>query len=164
MADKLHLAVGVMGNAASLLLYAAPILTFSRVIMKRSLEEFSCVPYTIALLNCLLYAWYGFPILKVAVMAVLVITIFSITALISASVFHDHHHRKSPNLVGCPLCILQLVLYCKYRNNVVTEEPAKWDVEKNNHHDNDNDNDDKIKPNICSPVIDHAHNNINGKC
>ncbi|GAB4826270.1 hypothetical protein Ancab_009135 [Ancistrocladus abbreviatus] len=36
MGDRLRLAVGIMGNAASLLLYSAPILTFSRVIKKKS--------------------------------------------------------------------------------------------------------------------------------
>ncbi|XP_010261514.1 PREDICTED: bidirectional sugar transporter SWEET3-like [Nelumbo nucifera] len=64
MGDTLRLAVGVMGNAASLLLYAAPILTFKRVIRKRSTEEFSCIPYIIALLNCLLYTWYGLPVVS----------------------------------------------------------------------------------------------------
>lgn len=60
----MRLAVGVMGNAASLLLYAAPILTFATVIKKKSAEGFSCVPYTVALLNCLLYTWYGLPVVS----------------------------------------------------------------------------------------------------
>ncbi|CAN1267656.1 Bidirectional sugar transporter SWEET3 [Linum perenne] len=64
MGDKLRLAVGIMGNAASLLLYSAPILTFKRVVERKSTEEFSCIPYIIALLNCLLYTWYGLPIVS----------------------------------------------------------------------------------------------------
>ncbi|KAJ7959292.1 Bidirectional sugar transporter SWEET [Quillaja saponaria] len=64
MTNWLFLMVGVMGNAASLLLYAAPILTFPRVIGKKSTEEFSCVPYIVALLSCLLYTWYGLPIVS----------------------------------------------------------------------------------------------------
>ncbi|KAJ6376045.1 hypothetical protein OIU77_000921 [Salix suchowensis] len=64
MGDTLRLAVGIMGNAASLLLFSAPILTFYRVIRKKSTEEFSCVPYIIALLNCLLYTWYGLPVVS----------------------------------------------------------------------------------------------------
>jgi uncharacterized protein with PQ loop repeat len=39
-------------------------LTFSRVIRKKSTEEFSCAPYIIALLNCLLYTWYGLPVVS----------------------------------------------------------------------------------------------------
>lgn len=38
--------------------------TFRRVIKKKSTEEFSCIPYIIALLNCLLYTWYGLPVVS----------------------------------------------------------------------------------------------------
>lgn len=38
--------------------------TFKRVIRKKSTEEFSCIPYTIGLLNCLLFTWYGLPIVS----------------------------------------------------------------------------------------------------
>lgn len=39
-------------------------LTFRRVVRKKSTEEFSCVPYIIALSNCLLYTWYGLPVVS----------------------------------------------------------------------------------------------------
>ncbi|KAK4431358.1 Bidirectional sugar transporter SWEET3 [Sesamum alatum] len=230
MEEKLRLAVGIMGNASSMLLYAAPILTFSRVIKKRSTEEFSCVPYILALLNCFLYTWYGLPIVsykwenflvvtinglgilleisfiliyfyfapangkkKVAMLTIPVLLVSCLVAILSAFLLHDHHHRKafvgsvglvasvamygsplvvvkqviqtksvefmpfylsffsflasslwmaygllshdlflaSPNLVGSPLGILQLVLYCMYRNRRTTEQPQKWDLELN---------------------------------
>ncbi|KAI8564972.1 hypothetical protein RHMOL_Rhmol03G0224500 [Rhododendron molle] len=193
MGERLHVAVGVMGNVASTLLFAAPILTFSRVIRKKSTEEFSCVPYIIALLNCLLYTWYGLPVKKVAMMTVPAILVFCVTATISAFLFHGHHHRKvfvgsvgliasmamygsplvvmkrviktksvefmpfylsffsflastlwlaygllshdivlaSPNFVGSPSGILQLVLYFMYRKKGIIEEPHKPDIEKN---------------------------------
>jgi len=38
--------------------------TFKRVIRKKSTEEFSCIPYIIALMNSLLYTWYGLPIIS----------------------------------------------------------------------------------------------------
>lgn len=38
--------------------------TFKRVIRKKSTEEFSCIPYIIALLNCLLFTWYGLPVVS----------------------------------------------------------------------------------------------------
>ncbi|XP_058206113.1 bidirectional sugar transporter SWEET3 isoform X2 [Rhododendron vialii] len=229
MGERLRVAVGVMGNVASTLLFAAPILTFSRVIRKKSTEEFSCVPYIIALLNCLLYTWYGSPVVslgwenlslvtingagilleisfiliffwfasvrdkKVAMMIVPAILVFCVTATISAFLFHGHHHRKvfvgsvgliasmamygsplvvmkrviktksvefmpfylsffsflastlwlaygllshdivlaSPNFVGTPSGILQLVLYFMYRKKGIMEEPHKPDIEKN---------------------------------
>ncbi|XP_057480235.1 bidirectional sugar transporter SWEET3-like isoform X2 [Actinidia eriantha] len=37
----------------------------------------------------------------------------------------------SPNLVGTPLGVVQLVLYCKYRKKGIMEEPKKLDIEKN---------------------------------
>ncbi|XP_022738645.1 bidirectional sugar transporter SWEET3-like [Durio zibethinus] len=160
MGDRLRLAVGVMGNASSLLLYAAPILTFSRVLRKRSTEEFSCVPYIVALSNCLLYTWYGLPVvsyrwenfpvitinslgiilelsfifiyiwfaptrgkIKAGVIATTVILLFSITAIISALVFHDHHHRKvfvgtvglvaSVAMYAAPLVVVKQVIMTK---------------------------------------------------
>ncbi|XP_057451092.1 bidirectional sugar transporter SWEET3-like [Lotus japonicus] len=61
MAETLRMAVAVLGNAASVSLYAAPMVTFKRVIRKKSTEEFSCIPYIIGLLNCLLFTWYGLP-------------------------------------------------------------------------------------------------------
>ncbi|KAI3517711.1 hypothetical protein L1887_16928 [Cichorium endivia] len=64
MIALLHLAVGLMGNAASFLLYVAPMWTFARVIKMKSTEEFSFLPYTITLLNCLLYTWYGLPVVS----------------------------------------------------------------------------------------------------
>ncbi|KAK7858370.1 bidirectional sugar transporter sweet3, partial [Quercus suber] len=31
---------------------------------KKSTEEFSCLPYIVALFNCLLYTWYGLPVVS----------------------------------------------------------------------------------------------------
>ncbi|KAG5019176.1 hypothetical protein JHK87_015031 [Glycine soja] len=64
MAETIRLAVAVLGNAASVALYAAPMVTFRRVIRKKSTEEFSCFPYIIGLLNCLLFTWYGLPVVS----------------------------------------------------------------------------------------------------
>ncbi|KAK7282614.1 hypothetical protein RIF29_11531 [Crotalaria pallida] len=64
MAETLRMGVAVIGNVASVSLYAAPITTFKRVIKKKSTEEFSCIPYIIGLLNCLLFTWYGLPVVS----------------------------------------------------------------------------------------------------
>ncbi|KAL1206682.1 Bidirectional sugar transporter SWEET3 [Cardamine amara subsp. amara] len=235
MDDKVRFTVGILGNGASLLLYTAPILTFSRVIKKRNTEEFSCFPYVMTLFNCLIYTWYGLPIvshlwenlplvtingvgillesififiyfcfasskekIKVGVTFVPVMVVFALTTVVSAVVLDDHHHRKSfvgsvglvasismygsplivmkkvietksveympfylsffsflasslwlaygllshdlflasPNMVGTPLGILQLILYFKYKNKKelapTTMVMNKWtDDEKN---------------------------------
>ncbi|KAK7410685.1 hypothetical protein VNO78_01677 [Psophocarpus tetragonolobus] len=232
MAEILRLVIAVLGNAASVALYAAPMVTFKRVIRKKSTEEFSCIPYIIGLLNCLFFTWYGLPVVsykwenfplvtvngvgivlelsyvliyfcyasskgkvKVAMTVIPVLLLFSVIALFSAFAFHDDHHRKKllvgsvglgvsvamygsplvvmkkviqsksvefmplplsmcsflatvlwliygllirdifvagPSLVGTPLGILQLVLYCKYRKASVVKEATKGDMEKAN--------------------------------
>ncbi|GAA0186889.1 hypothetical protein LIER_34177 [Lithospermum erythrorhizon] len=247
MGELLRLGVGIMANAASMLLYAAPILTFSKIMKKKSTEGFSCVPYVLALFNSLIYSWYGLPVVsyqwenfllvtinglgvfleasfiimyfyyatsagrkKAAMVTLPIMLIISSVITISAFVFHDHHHRKefvgsiglvasvsmyasplvvmkqviatksvkfmpfslsffsflssslwmvfgilshdifimSPNFIGTPLSIFQLILYCKYRKRGVMEEPEKWDVEKENvqfQEDQVEEEDDKKK-------------------
>ncbi|EES00047.1 hypothetical protein BDA96_03G016700 [Sorghum bicolor] len=214
--NTVRVAVGILGNAASMLLYAAPILTFRRVIKKGNVEEFSCVPYILALFNCLLYTWYGLPVVssgwenlpvatinglgilleitfigiyiwfapaekkRFALQLVLpVLALFALTAALSSFMAHTHHMRKvfvgsvglvasismysspmvaakrvietksvefmpfylslfsflssalwmiygllgrdffiaSPNFIGVPMGMLQLLLYCIYRRD-----------------------------------------------
>ncbi|KAI3909020.1 hypothetical protein MKX01_011779 [Papaver californicum] len=62
--ELVRYAVGIIGNVVSILLYAAPIITFRRVIEKKSTGEFSCIPYVSALLNCIIYTWYGSPLVS----------------------------------------------------------------------------------------------------
>ncbi|KAM3238244.1 Bidirectional sugar transporter SWEET1b [Capsicum annuum] len=57
----LHFVFGIFGNATALFLFVAPIITFKRIIQKKSTEQFSGLPYVMTLLNCLLSAWYGLP-------------------------------------------------------------------------------------------------------
>ncbi|KAK3166152.1 hypothetical protein QOZ80_1AG0042090 [Eleusine coracana subsp. coracana] len=55
---------GVSGNVIALFLFLSPVVTFWRIIRKRSTEDFSGVPYNMTLLNCLLSAWYGLPFIS----------------------------------------------------------------------------------------------------
>ncbi|XP_030544141.1 bidirectional sugar transporter SWEET1-like isoform X2 [Rhodamnia argentea] len=52
---------GVLGNAAGLFLFLAPMVTFKRIISSRSTEQFSGVPYVMTFLNCIAFTWYGLP-------------------------------------------------------------------------------------------------------
>ncbi|CAN0928551.1 Bidirectional sugar transporter SWEET1 [Linum grandiflorum] len=61
MNDIPHFVFGILGNAFAAFLFLAPTITFKRIIKNKSTEEFSGVPYTMTLLNCLLSAWYGLP-------------------------------------------------------------------------------------------------------
>ncbi|KAJ6418758.1 hypothetical protein OIU84_002020 [Salix udensis] len=113
MGDTLRLAVGIMGNAASLLLFSAPILTFYRVGI---LLEFSFI---------IIYFWFTSSRgkIKVAITVIPVILVFCITATISAFALHDHHHRKifvgsvalaaSVAMYGSPLVVVKKVIKTK---------------------------------------------------
>lgn len=61
MGNVLHLIFGILGNIFGTALFLSPAITFYYVIRKGSTEEFSGIPYVAALLNCLLYTWYGLP-------------------------------------------------------------------------------------------------------
>eukprot|EP00253_Pinus_taeda_P031867 PITA_31867 len=226
MANYVQLSIGILGNAASLLLYGAPIVTFRRVIKRRSTGDFSGLPYAITLLNCLLYAWYGSSLISNGLENILVLTVngigiilelsfvciylkfaprksklamvtilvgvmmvFASIATVSQLALHDHKSRKTlvgtsgmiatvvmyasplsviklvirtksvefmpfhfslfifinsclwmtyflldkdlilacPNIVGLPLGISQIVLYCMYRKQPVHEEQKVLD-------------------------------------
>ncbi|GAA0162760.1 hypothetical protein LIER_18784 [Lithospermum erythrorhizon] len=60
----LHLLFGIFGNATGLFLFLAPMVTFKRILLSRSTEQFSGIPYVMTLLNCLLSAWYGLPFIS----------------------------------------------------------------------------------------------------
>ena len=60
----MQLVFGVIGNATALLLFLAPMITFKRIVMNKSTEQFSSIPYAMTLMNCLLSAWYGLPFIS----------------------------------------------------------------------------------------------------
>ncbi|KAF7130427.1 hypothetical protein RHSIM_Rhsim10G0083700 [Rhododendron simsii] len=62
--DTAHFVFGILGDATGLLLFLAPLITFKRIVMNKSTEQFSGIPYVMTLLNCLLSAWYGLPFIS----------------------------------------------------------------------------------------------------
>ncbi|XP_026658741.2 bidirectional sugar transporter SWEET3b isoform X3 [Phoenix dactylifera] len=87
-------------------------LTFQRVIRKRSTEEFSCIPYITALLNCLLYTWYGLPIVSRGWENFPVITINGLGILLETSFifiyrwFAVPEQKKFVSLMVMPVIVL----------------------------------------------------------
>ncbi|KAL1831160.1 hypothetical protein DCAR_0101141 [Daucus carota subsp. sativus] len=61
MTGVLHSAFGIFGDLTGLFLFLAPVITFKRILLNKSTEQFSGIPYVMTLLNCLLSAWYGLP-------------------------------------------------------------------------------------------------------
>ncbi|KAK2653788.1 hypothetical protein Ddye_013644 [Dipteronia dyeriana] len=132
MGNRLRLAVGVMGNAASLLLFTAPILTFSRVIRRKSTEEFSCIPYILSLLNCLIYTWYGLPIVTHKWENFLLVTINGLGILLEISFILIYFWFATPKakmksaavvmpvlLMFCIIAAISAFLFHNHRNRKV---------------------------------------------
>ncbi|KAL5984700.1 Bidirectional sugar transporter SWEET3b [Asimina triloba] len=95
--------VGSVGLVASVAMYSSPLVVMKQVIKTKSVEF---MPFYLSLFSFLassLWMCYG---------------------LLAHDMF-----LASPNLLGCPLGFLQLVLYCVYRKKKPT--PEKADVEKN---------------------------------
>ncbi|XP_059661392.1 bidirectional sugar transporter SWEET2 [Cornus florida] len=72
-------AAGIAGNIFAFGLFVSPIPTFRRIIRNQSTEQFSGLPYIYALLNCLICAWYGTPV--VSTDNILVMTVNSLGAV-----------------------------------------------------------------------------------
>nr|WFP22891.1 sugar transporter protein SWEET [Stipagrostis pennata] len=86
MITGIRVTIGFIGCAVSMLLYAAPILTFKRVIKEATVGEFSCIPYILTLFSCLIYCWYGLPVVSSG-WENLTVAIISITGLVFEMAF-----------------------------------------------------------------------------
>ncbi|KAJ8752956.1 hypothetical protein K2173_008691 [Erythroxylum novogranatense] len=121
----LRLVVGIFGNVAAIFLFSAPILTFKRIIRNKSTEEFSCIPYVISLLTCVVYTWYASPVLtfimiylcfapakekvKITSMTLLVTVLSILVVIITIFAYEDHHHRNI--IVGSIAVVTASVMY-----------------------------------------------------
>ncbi|XP_058210276.1 bidirectional sugar transporter SWEET2 [Rhododendron vialii] len=104
-------AAGIAGNIFAFGLFVSPIPTFRRVIRNKSTEQFSGLPYIYALLNCLISAWYGSPLMSVD--NVLVTTVNSSGAvfqIIYITLFITHAEKpQKVRMFGLLLAVLGIV-------------------------------------------------------
>ncbi|KFK33126.1 hypothetical protein AALP_AA6G334100 [Arabis alpina] len=61
-AQQVRTIVGVIGNVISFGLFLSPVPMFWRIIKKESVEEFQPYPYVFTVMNCMLWIFYGLPI------------------------------------------------------------------------------------------------------
>ncbi|XP_020594898.1 bidirectional sugar transporter SWEET6b-like, partial [Phalaenopsis equestris] len=54
--------VGIIGNGISFTLFLSPVPTFLEIYRKKSVLQFSPIPYLTALANCMLWLFYGLPV------------------------------------------------------------------------------------------------------
>ncbi|CAA0838578.1 Bidirectional sugar transporter SWEET7 [Striga hermonthica] len=60
--DDARTIVGIIGNIIALVLFLSPVPTFIGIWKKKSVDEYSAVPYLATLVNCGLWVLYGLPI------------------------------------------------------------------------------------------------------
>ncbi|XP_078431704.1 bidirectional sugar transporter SWEET4-like [Wolffia australiana] len=60
--DAVRTVVGIIGNVIALVLFLSPVPTFVTICKKKSVEQFSAIPYLATLLNCMLWVLYGLPL------------------------------------------------------------------------------------------------------
>ncbi|XP_020272295.1 bidirectional sugar transporter SWEET3b-like [Asparagus officinalis] len=90
--------------------------TFRRVIRKGSTEEFSCIPYIIALLNCLLYTWFSMPVVSKGSENFTVATINGLGILLESSFIIIYIWFASPKLNGLGILLESsfIIIYIWY--------------------------------------------------
>ncbi|KAK7308592.1 hypothetical protein VNO77_42211 [Canavalia gladiata] len=114
MVDTLLFAVAAFGNATTISLYVTQIVTFKRIIRKKCIEESSCIPYIIRLFNCLLFTWYGLPVVSYTWQNFPLVTVNGIGVLLHFSFLLIYFWFASPKakmkvaMTAIPL----LLLFC----------------------------------------------------
>ncbi|CAH2080017.1 unnamed protein product [Thlaspi arvense] len=61
-AKQIRTIIGVIGNVVSFGLFFSPMPTFWRIYKKKSVEEFQPYPYVATMMNCMLWVFYGLPV------------------------------------------------------------------------------------------------------
>ncbi|XP_078431011.1 bidirectional sugar transporter SWEET5-like [Wolffia australiana] len=82
-ADTARSIVGIAGNVISFGLFLSPLPTFLKICEKKAVEGFSPVPYLATFLNCMMWVFYGLPIVHPN--SLLVITINGAGLLLQAA-------------------------------------------------------------------------------
>lgn len=99
---------GIAGNIFAFGLFLSPLPTFRRIIRNESTEQFSGLPYIYALLNCLITAWYGLPMISSD--NILVTTVNSIGAvfqIVYITIFIKYAEKtKKLRMIGSVLSVL----------------------------------------------------------
>lgn len=101
-------AAGIAGNIFAFGLFLSPVPTFKRIIRSESTEQFSGLPYIYALLNCLITAWYGLPMISID--NLLVTTVNSIGGIFQIAyiaIFIKHVEKtKKLRMIGLLLSVV----------------------------------------------------------
>jgi len=76
--DTISTVIGILGNITAVLLFLSPVPTFCEIVKKRSIGSYSAVPYVCSLGNCLIWVFYGLPIITPNLILVITINGFGV--------------------------------------------------------------------------------------
>ncbi|PIN25838.1 Multitransmembrane protein [Handroanthus impetiginosus] len=116
--------VGIIGNIIALILFLSPVPTFIRIWKKRSVEQYSPVPYLATFINCGLWSLYGLPLVHPH--STLVVTIngtgfvIEIVYLSLFLIFSDSKKRLRVVAIVVAECVFMAVLALLVLNLVHT--------------------------------------------
>uniref|UniRef100_J3L1Q2 Bidirectional sugar transporter SWEET n=1 Tax=Oryza brachyantha TaxID=4533 RepID=J3L1Q2_ORYBR len=99
--DAARNVVGIIGNVISFGLFLSPVPTFWRICKRKDVEEFRADPYLATLLNCMLWVFYGLPVVHPN--SLLVVTINGVGLVVEGTylvIFFLHTHEKRSMIVG----------------------------------------------------------------
>uniref|UniRef100_A0A0E0B089 Bidirectional sugar transporter SWEET n=1 Tax=Oryza glumipatula TaxID=40148 RepID=A0A0E0B089_9ORYZ len=102
--DLIRNVVGIVGNVISFGLFLSPVPTFWRIIKEKDVKDFKADPYLATLLNCMLWVFYGLPIVHPN--SILVVTINGIGLVIEAvylTIFFLFSNKKNKKKMGVVL-------------------------------------------------------------
>ncbi|CAM6017772.1 unnamed protein product [Sphagnum balticum] len=110
MAVDLKFILGIIGNITAICLFTSPIPTFWDIIKKKSVQDFSGIPYVCTLLNCALWVMYGSPLVE---FQMLVVTINAAGCIIELSYLFIYllFATKKIKMKVLKLLLLVLVAY-----------------------------------------------------
>ncbi|XP_022871302.1 bidirectional sugar transporter SWEET7 [Olea europaea var. sylvestris] len=107
-------AVGIIGNIIALILFLSPAPTFYRIWKKKSVEQYSPVPYLATFVNCGLWVLYGLPMVHPH--STLVVTIngsgfvIEVIYLLLFLIYSDRKKRLRLLLIVAAECLFMAVL------------------------------------------------------
>ncbi|XP_022639999.1 bidirectional sugar transporter SWEET7 isoform X2 [Vigna radiata var. radiata] len=116
-ADIARTVVGIIGNIISGALFLSPVPTFIEIWKKRSVEQFSPIPYLAMVVNCMVWTLYGLPMVHPH--SILVVTINgsgSGVALIFIALFLIYSDgkkrlKKRSEIVGTVCILFNIMMY-----------------------------------------------------
>ncbi|KAK8609350.1 hypothetical protein V6N13_061800 [Hibiscus sabdariffa] len=116
-----HTIVGIVGNVISFGLFLSPVPTFYQIYKRKAVEEFQPYPYLCTVMNCIIWMFYGLPVVKKD--NILVLTINSVGLVIELlylTVYVVYANDRKKRLgVGC-------ILLCEAASTVVIVLVALW--------------------------------------